>query len=86
MAVIFATGYGGVVALMALESVSIFLSSEIITPFSGDLVSTGRLILVLVATSGALGCKIGSAIAYLIGLLGSHISIPPAHRCGFSNS
>ncbi len=75
VAVISATGYGGVVVLMALESACIPLPSEIIMPFSGYLVSTGRLNLVLVATAGALGCNIGSTIAYLIGARGGRAAV-----------
>ena len=40
--VISAGGYGGVMLLMAIESACIPLPSEIIMPFSGYLVYTGR--------------------------------------------
>ncbi len=63
-------GYGGIVLLMAIESACIPLPSEIIMPFSGYLVSTGRFDLALVATAGAIGCNIGSTIAYAIGAYG----------------
>jgi membrane protein DedA with SNARE-associated domain len=63
-------GYGGVLALMAIESACIPLPSEIIMPFAGYLVSTGRFNLWLVATAGALGCNLGSAVAYAIGFWG----------------
>ena len=63
-------GYGGIVVLMAIESACIPLPSEIIMPFSGYLVSTGRFDLVLVATAGAIGCNVGSTIAYAIGYYG----------------
>ena len=39
-------------------------------PFSGYLVYTGRFDLFLVATAGALGCNLGSTIAYAIGRYG----------------
>jgi membrane protein DedA with SNARE-associated domain len=39
-------------------------------PFSGYLASTGRFELILVATAGAVGCNIGSTIAYLVGRYG----------------
>jgi len=39
-------------------------------PFSGYLVSTGRFDLFLVATAGAIGCNIGSTIAYAVGYYG----------------
>jgi membrane protein DedA with SNARE-associated domain len=63
-------GYGGIVVLMAIESACIPLPSEIIMPFSGYLVSTGRFNLALVATAGAIGCNVGSTVAYAIGYLG----------------
>ena len=55
---------------MAIESACIPLPSEVIMPFAGYLVSTGRFDLWLVATAGALGCNLGSAIAYWIGARG----------------
>ena len=70
IATISAAGYLGVVLLMAIESACIPLPSEIIMPFSGYLVSTGRFSLPLVATAGALGCNLGSTIAYLVGYHG----------------
>ena len=68
--VISAAGYAGVLGLMAIESACIPLPSEIIMPFSGYLVSTGRFNLFLVATAGALGCNVGSAVAYAVGRYG----------------
>ena len=70
IATISAAGYLGVAALMAIESACIPLPSEIIMPFSGYLVSTGRFDLVLVATAGAVGCNIGSTAAYALGRWG----------------
>jgi len=70
IAVISKAGYLGVMALMAIESACIPLPSEIIMPFAGYLVSTGRFNLLLVATAGALGCNLGSVIAYEIGHYG----------------
>lgn len=67
IAVISKTGYFGVLALMGIESACIPLPSEIIMPFAGYLVSAGRFNLLLVATAGALGCNLGSVIAYEIG-------------------
>ncbi|WP_428493636.1 DedA family protein [Rhodopila sp.] len=55
---------------MALESACIPLPSEIIMPFAGYLVSTGRFSLFLAATAGAVGCNIGSAIAFEVGARG----------------
>ena len=68
--VISAGGYGGVMLLMAIESACIPLPSEIIMPFSGYLVYTGRFSLLAVATWGAIGCNLGSVLAYEIGYFG----------------
>jgi membrane protein DedA with SNARE-associated domain len=65
--VIAATGYFGVIVLMALESACLPLPSEIIMPFAGYLVSTGEMNIWLAATAGALGCNIGGTLAYYIG-------------------
>ncbi|MDB5689179.1 MAG: DedA family protein [Sphingomonas bacterium] len=64
IAVISATGYVGIALLMAIESACIPLPSEIIMPFAGYLVSTGKLNIWWVATAGAIGCNIGSIAAY----------------------
>ncbi len=68
-------GYLGVVLLMAVESACIPLPSEIIMPFAGYLASTGRFTLVGVATAGALGCNLGSTVAYLVGARGGRVAI-----------
>jgi membrane protein DedA with SNARE-associated domain len=57
-------GYGGIVLCMAIESACIPLPSEIIMPFSGYLVTTGRFTLWGVALAGAIGNVLGSWIAY----------------------
>ena len=63
-------GYGGIVLLMAIESACIPLPSEIIMPFSGYLVYTGEMNLLLVALAGAIGCVLGSLVAYYAGAWG----------------
>jgi len=68
--VIAATGYGGIAFLMAIESACIPLPSELIMPFAGYLVYEGSLRLLLVATAGAIGCNLGSLVAYEIGCYG----------------
>lgn len=68
--VISTLGYPGIVITMAIESALIPLPSEIIMPFSGYLVSTGRFDLNLVALAGAFGNVLGSLIAYAIGFYG----------------
>ena len=65
-----AWGYGGIVLCMAIESACIPLPSEIIMPFSGYLVTTGRFTLWGVALAGAVGNVIGSWAAYWMGLRG----------------
>lgn len=70
IAVISKTGYLGVLLLMAIESACIPLPSEIIMPFAGYLVYTGRFSLLWAATAGAIGCNLGSVIAYEIGCYG----------------
>ncbi|MGH8372225.1 MAG: DedA family protein [Gammaproteobacteria bacterium] len=70
IATISTLGYGGIVLLMAIESACIPLPSEIIMPFSGYLVFRGEFILWLVALSGAVGCVLGSLVAYWVGAKG----------------
>jgi membrane protein DedA with SNARE-associated domain len=70
VAVISTLGYSGIVLLMAIESACIPLPSEIIMPFSGYLVSTGEMNLWVVAFAGAIGCVLGSLVAYWVGMKG----------------
>ena len=63
-------GYWGVGIMMAIESCNIPLPSEIILPFGGYLVSTGRLKFFPTALAGAAGGTVGSIISYYIGLFG----------------
>ena len=80
IAVISKAGYLGVVILMAIESACIPLPSEIIMPFAGYLVYTGRFSLLWAATAGALGCNLGSVIAYEVGFYGGR---PLVEKYGF---
>jgi membrane protein DedA with SNARE-associated domain len=68
--VIGSMGYAGIVALMGIESACVPLPSEIIMPFAGYLVYTGRFSLFWAATAGAIGCNVGSVLAYWIGAAG----------------
>lgn len=77
--VISSGGYIGIAALMAIESACIPLPSEIVMPFAGYLVSTGRFDLFWAATAGAIGCNIGSIVAYEVGKRGGR---PLAERWG----
>jgi len=73
--VISAAGYAGVAGLMAVESACIPLPSEVIMPFAGYLASTGRFSLVLAATAGAVGCNVGSTLAYAVGARGGRLLV-----------
>lgn len=64
------SSYGGIVILMAIESACIPLPSELIMPFAGYLVYQGTMKLLWVATAGAIGCNVGSLVAYEIGCYG----------------
>ena len=68
--IISAMGYGGIVLLMGIESACIPLPSEMIMPFAGYLVSTGRFSLFGIALAGAIGCVVGSIPAYYAGMYG----------------
>jgi membrane protein DedA with SNARE-associated domain len=70
VAVISSAGYFGVVVLMAIESACIPLPSEVIMPFAGYLVSIGQFSLIGAATMGALGCNVGSTVAYYVAAKG----------------
>src|SRR5258706_2628476 len=64
------TGYAGITILMAIESACIPLPSELIMPFAGYLVYEGSMNLFWVATAGAIGCNLGSLVAYEVGHYG----------------
>src|SRR5207244_11821467 len=68
--VIAATGYGGITLTIAIESACIPLPSELIMRFAGYLVYEGTMKLFWVATAGAIGCNLGSLVAYEIGYYG----------------
>lgn len=77
--VIDAGGYAGLGALMGVESACIPLPSEIIMPFAGYLVYLGHFNLFWAATAGAIGCNLGSVVAYWIGARGGR---PMVERYG----
>lgn len=60
-------GYIGVAVCMAIESCNIPLPSEMIQPFAGYLVSTGRFKFIPAVLAGTIGGTIGSIISYFIG-------------------
>src|ERR1043166_4555682 len=92
IAVISKAGYLGVLLLMGIESACVPLPSEIIMPFAGFLVYKGQFNLLLAATAGAIGCNVGSVVAYEIGHYGGRpllerygslpFFLPPANGSG----
>lgn len=68
-------GYPGVVLLMAIESACIPVPSEIVMPFAGYLVYQAEqpgydgqvMTLVGIGLAGAIGCTLGSIVAYWVG-------------------
>lgn len=68
--VISSMGYTGVALLMAIESAAVPLPSEVIMPFSGFLVTSGRFSLLGLALAGAIGSVIGSLVTYALGYYG----------------
>lgn len=70
-----ALGYTGIAAMMAIESACIPLPSEIIMPFSGYLASQGTFTVFGTALAGAIGCVIGSIVAYVAGRYGGRTFI-----------
>ncbi len=70
MGIIARLGYGGVIILMGVESACIPLPSEVIMPFAGSLVAADVLSLWGVSLAGAVGCVLGSLVAYYVGAVG----------------
>src|SRR5436853_2583753 len=72
------TGLLGIVLAMAIESCCIPLPSELVMPLAGIMIASGKILhgtnsfvaLLLVAVAGAVGCLLGSIIAYGIGYAG----------------
>jgi len=60
-------GYPGIVLLMALESACMPVPSEIVMPFAGYLAYQGDMDFWMVALAGAIGCSVGSIVAYAFG-------------------
>ena len=82
-------GYGGIVLLMGIESACIPLPSELIMPYAGALshadvhaelsrqfgLALPQFHLFGAAVAGAIGCNVGSELAYWIGYKGGRASI-----------
>ena len=62
--------YGGIAILMGIESACIPLPSEVIMPFAGALVLKGQFTLWGAGLAGAIGCVVGSLLAYWVGAVG----------------
>lgn len=63
-------GYAGIAVAMAIESCCIPLPSELIMPLAGFLAFQGKFSFWLTGVAGAIGCVVGSVVAYWIGALG----------------
>jgi membrane protein DedA with SNARE-associated domain len=61
-------GYPGIFLLMVLESALIPIPSEIIMPFSGFLVTAGKLGSIGTVLAGSLGNLVGSILTYYLGM------------------
>ena len=61
------SGYIGIFLLMIAESALIPIPSEVVMPFSGYLVSSGKFNAAYVIIAGSIGNLVGSLIAYYIG-------------------
>jgi membrane protein DedA with SNARE-associated domain len=66
--IISSLGYVGIFFLMVLESALIPIPSEVIMPFSGFLVSVGKLGMLGVILAGSFGNLVGSIATYWLGL------------------
>jgi membrane protein DedA with SNARE-associated domain len=67
ISIISGSGYIGIFLLMIAESALIPIPSEVIMPFSGYLVSSGKFNAAYVIIAGSIGNLIGSLVAYYIG-------------------
>ena len=63
-------GYTGLFLLMALESMIAPIPSEIVMPFAGFLINSGRFTLLGVALVSSLGSVFGSLLSYWMGIFG----------------
>ncbi|MGN6560940.1 MAG: DedA family protein [Candidatus Nitrosocosmicus sp.] len=80
-------GYPGIFFLMVAESAMIPIPSEIIMPFSGFLIASGKLSFWAVVMAGSIGNLIGSIITYYLGLkIGRHLIIKYGKYVFFSEN
>jgi len=76
---IFALGYPGIVALMALESSFFPFPSEVVLPPAGYLAAQGRMNAWIALGAGILGSLIGAVFNYLVAV---RLGRPLLHRYG----
>jgi membrane protein DedA with SNARE-associated domain len=67
---VYAGGYLGVIALMAVSCACIPIPSEVVMLAAGSLAGQGKLDLWLASAAGAIGCVVGSILAYWVGHCG----------------
>jgi membrane protein DedA with SNARE-associated domain len=79
VALIQATGYGGVMLLMAIQSACVPIPSEIIMPVAGAALAHSQFQLILLAALASLASNIGSIPAYWVGARGGR---PMVERYG----
>ncbi len=66
-------GYAGIFGLMLLESSSLPIPSEVILPFAGYLVATGKLNFWVCLTAATVAGVVGALVDYYVGLKGAHV-------------
>lgn len=76
---IFALGYPGIVALMAIESSFFPFPSELVMPPAGYLAAQGRMNLYVALGCGTLGSLLGALFNYVVAL---RLGRPLLHRYG----
>jgi membrane protein DedA with SNARE-associated domain len=80
-------GYVGLFVLMALESASLPIPSEVVLPFAGYLVFLGKMNLVLAILDSALALLVGALIDYYLALwLGRPVIYRLLGRMGVSST
>ena len=77
-------GYTAIFILMLLESIILPIPSEVVLPFTGFLISIGKLNFYLGFTDAVIASLLGSIIGYLLGyFLGIDIFIKASKKFGF---
>jgi membrane protein DedA with SNARE-associated domain len=80
-------GYAGLFILMALESASLPIPSEVVLPFAGYLVFLGKMNLVLAIVDGFVALLVGALVDYYLALwLGRPVVYRLLGRMGISST